>query len=215
MFVLRSLVARFFAFPAEWVGAVSIVLIAVEFFSHILMWTILMAAVKSLERTPFFIAGIALAPYSICSIGWIFLLETSQTASAIVVLAVSYVLIIVVAVHPRLLYERRRGRLTVSEELNEYTIEGEPAIPLESNGAAIVEVMERRCVLLAGCYRLSQRETQVLTLAQGRSRPAIQRALVLSEGTIKTHIAHIFEKMNVESHQEVLDIVYGFHDGEK
>ena len=33
--------------------------------------------------------------------------------------------------------------------------------------------------------------------------------LVLSEGTVKTHVAHIFAKMGVNSNQDLLDIVYG------
>lgn len=196
-------------FPGMWSEPVTVVLLAAEFFSHILTWTLVMNAEKDLAEPSYFNAGMSLAPYSVCSIAWIFLLETNQVASAFVVLAVSYALIIVVAVHPRLLYERRQRTLTSADALNEYTIEGEPEIPLESNGAAVVEVVDRRCVLLGERYGLSQRETQVLSLlAQGRSRPAIQRELVLSEGTVKTHVAHIYEKMGVSSRQEVFDIVY-------
>lgn len=196
-------------FPSGWTEPYTVVLLAAEFFSHILTWTLVMNAEKDLAGPSYFNAGMSVAPYSICSIGWIFLLETDQTASAFVVLAVSYALIIVVAVHPRLLYERRQRTLTSVDDLNEYTIDGEPEIPLESNGAAVVEVVDRRCALLGERYKLSHRETQVLSLlAQGRSRPAIQRELVLSEGTVKTHIAHIYEKMCVGSRQEVFDIVY-------
>ena len=196
-------------FPGAWTEPLAIVLLSAEFFSHILTWTLVMNAERDLDESSYFNAGLSMVPYSICSIGWIFLLETDQTASAFVVLAVSYALIIVVAVHPRVLYERRKRTLTSSDDLNEYTIAGEPEIPLESNGAAVVEVVDRRCALLGERYKLSQRETQVLSLlAQGRSRPAIQRELVLSEGTVKTHVAHIYEKMGVSSRQEVFDIVY-------
>lgn len=196
-------------FPVGWSEPYTVVLLAAEFFSHVLTWTLVMNAEKDLAGPSYFNVGMTIAPYSICSIGWIFLLETDQTASAFVVLAVSYALIIVVAVHPRLLYERRQRTLTSADDLNEYTIEGEPEIPVESNGAAVVEVVDRRCALLGERYKLSQRETEVLSLlAQGRSRPAIQRELVLSEGTVKTHIAHIYEKMGVGSRQEVFDIVY-------
>lgn len=201
--VLKQLV------PSAWAEPYAVVLLAAEFFSHILAWTLVMSAEKDLAAPSYFNAGMFIAPYSICSIGWIFLLETDQTVSAFVLLAVSYALIIVVAVHPRLLYERRQRTLTSADDLNEYTIEGEPEIPVESNGAAVVEVVDRRCALLGERYKLSQRETEVLSLlAQGRSRPAIQRELVLSEGTVKTHIAHIYEKMGVGSRQEVFDIVY-------
>ena len=45
---------------------------------------------------------------------------------------------------------------------------------------------------------LSARETEVLALvAQGKSNPAIAQALFVSEATIKTHLLHVFEKLNV------------------
>jgi DNA-binding NarL/FixJ family response regulator len=45
---------------------------------------------------------------------------------------------------------------------------------------------------------LSARETEVLALvAQGRSNPAIAKALFLSEATVKTHLLHVFEKLEV------------------
>ncbi len=45
---------------------------------------------------------------------------------------------------------------------------------------------------------LSARETEVLALvAQGKSNPAIAKALFVSEATVKTHLLHVFEKLNV------------------
>jgi len=45
---------------------------------------------------------------------------------------------------------------------------------------------------------LSPRETEVLKLvAQGRSNPAIASELLLSEATVKTHLLHAFEKLEV------------------
>ena len=45
---------------------------------------------------------------------------------------------------------------------------------------------------------LSARETEELALvAQGKSNPAIAQALFVSEATIKTHLLHVFEKLNV------------------
>ena len=46
---------------------------------------------------------------------------------------------------------------------------------------------------------LSDRETQVLALvANGNSNRAIAAALFLSEATIKTHLIHVFEKLEVK-----------------
>ena len=45
---------------------------------------------------------------------------------------------------------------------------------------------------------LSPRETEVLGLvSQGLSNPAIARRLFLGEATVKTHLLHAFEKLQV------------------
>jgi DNA-binding NarL/FixJ family response regulator len=45
---------------------------------------------------------------------------------------------------------------------------------------------------------LSPREREVLALvAQGESNPSIARRLFLSEATVKTHLLHVFEKLEV------------------
>jgi len=45
---------------------------------------------------------------------------------------------------------------------------------------------------------LTPRETQVLALvAQGLSNPAIGKQLFLGEATVKTHLLHVFEKLDV------------------
>ncbi|MGZ0212732.1 MAG: response regulator [Actinomycetales bacterium] len=45
---------------------------------------------------------------------------------------------------------------------------------------------------------LTERETQVLALvAEGNSNRAIAAALFLSEATVKTHLIHVFEKLDV------------------
>lgn len=50
----------------------------------------------------------------------------------------------------------------------------------------------------AAAPSLSPRETEVLKLvAQGRSNPAIASELFLSEATVKTHLLHAFEKLEV------------------
>ena len=54
---------------------------------------------------------------------------------------------------------------------------------------------------------LSARETEVLGyLARGRSQPYIRDALVLSKNTVASHVKHIYQKLNVHSRQELLDM---------
>jgi DNA-binding NarL/FixJ family response regulator len=48
--------------------------------------------------------------------------------------------------------------------------------------------------------QLSQRETEVLTMVeQGMTNQEIGRALFLSEATVKSHLVHIFAKLDVTS----------------
>lgn len=57
-------------------------------------------------------------------------------------------------------------------------------------------------------YRLTNRETDVLRLlARGRTSPFIQEELVLSRNTVKTHVRHIYTKLDVHSQQELISRV--------
>lgn len=61
---------------------------------------------------------------------------------------------------------------------------------------------------LSTAGKLSKRETEVFTLiAKGRSTPRIQKELQLSMNTVNTHTRHIFQKLNVHSRQELLDLI--------
>lgn len=68
--------------------------------------------------------------------------------------------------------------------------------------------LEDVCGKLAERYGLTARERDVLLLlAKGRTASYIARDLVVSEPTVRTHMSHIYRKMNVASHQELLDLV--------
>ena len=51
-------------------------------------------------------------------------------------------------------------------------------------------------------------------LAQGRNGAYIQRQLGVSYNTIKTHVAHIYAKLGVHAHQELIDLVEAVRGGE-
>lgn len=58
-------------------------------------------------------------------------------------------------------------------------------------------------------HRLSPREREVVELlSQGRDVPYIEQELVLSKSTVKTHIRHIYEKCQVSSRQDLLDLLH-------
>lgn len=69
----------------------------------------------------------------------------------------------------------------------------------------------RRCQVISRLYQLSQRESEVLVLlGKGRSMAYIKDKLVISEGTTKTHINHIYKKLGVHSHNELIDLIETF-----
>ena len=57
-------------------------------------------------------------------------------------------------------------------------------------------------------YKLSEREGEVLRfLAKGRNAQFISEQLNISAYTVKTHVYHIYQKMGVNSQQELITIV--------
>lgn len=67
---------------------------------------------------------------------------------------------------------------------------------------------KRACELVANRYLLSKKETEVLfLLAKGRNAAYIQEQLYISEGTARTHMRHIYQKLDIHSQQELMDLV--------
>ncbi len=70
------------------------------------------------------------------------------------------------------------------------------------------ELLQAQCEAIANCYLLSQRETEVFYyLAKGYNSARIQEILYISEGTAKTHIRHIYRKLDIHSQQELIRMV--------
>lgn len=61
-----------------------------------------------------------------------------------------------------------------------------------------------RCAEISEEYCLSSRESQVLAcLARGMSIPRIEKELVISTNTVKTHVSHIYRKLGIHSRDEL------------
>lgn len=86
-----------------------------------------------------------------------------------------------------------------------------PGKPRSSHGEATAPEDERflkACADIARKYGLTSREEDVLRLlARGRTGPVIQERLVVSHNTVKSHVRHIYAKMEVHSQQQLMDIV--------
>lgn len=64
------------------------------------------------------------------------------------------------------------------------------------------------CQDLAVEYGLTPREAEILALvALGRSAKYVSEELTVSYNTTRTHVRHIYEKLNIHSKQELIDLV--------
>lgn len=53
-------------------------------------------------------------------------------------------------------------------------------------------------------------------MARGRDRTYIQEQLVVSRNTVKAHVKHIYAKLDIHSHQDLIDLVEkGWHQAER
>ena len=48
----------------------------------------------------------------------------------------------------------------------------------------------------------------LVLLVKGATRQSMCRELHLSEGTVKTHLTHIYKKLGIHTQSELLDIAY-------
>ena len=72
------------------------------------------------------------------------------------------------------------------------------------------EAFASRCAAIAEEFSLTPREAEVFAmLARGRDRAYIEEALVVSRNTVKAHVKHVYAKLGIHSHQELLDLVEG------
>lgn len=87
-------------------------------------------------------------------------------------------------------------------------IEGvQSAAPIETPPSDGGGDLARTVRELAEEARLTQREAEVFALlAQGRNGVYIQQQLGVSYNTVKTHVSHIYAKLGVHTHQELIDL---------
>ena len=80
--------------------------------------------------------------------------------------------------------------------------------PVEVRENADARGFERACERIAAQSGLTAREADVLRLlARGRNNSYIQEDLSLSRNTVKSHIRHVYTKLDVHSQQELIDRV--------
>lgn len=193
--------------------------LTVELFGHLLSGTLIIAAIRSSDLPPWCFQGVSDSAFGLLAIPWIFLAQ-NVAVDIRPLMVIAIFLVMVAAIRPmstRPLEIEQAMRIPSSgssfaaegvSHRNEVSDTSSPNPPFDQQS----ESLERRLALchaeIAKSYSLSARETDVfMLLAQGRSRPYICEALYLSDGTVKTHISHIYRKFDVHGRQELLDAV--------
>lgn len=68
--------------------------------------------------------------------------------------------------------------------------------------------LETRCNELAGEFKLTPREVEVMMyLYRGRTKAYIAETLFLTENTVRGHAKHLYAKLDVHSRRELLDLI--------
>ena len=88
----------------------------------------------------------------------------------------------------------------------------------EESGEDGADRVKARVESLASVYALTDREREALHLVmQGKTNVAIAHDMFISEGTVKAHLHHIYQKLGVHTRKELTALVEsegGTHDGE-
>ncbi len=84
----------------------------------------------------------------------------------------------------------------------------------ETEGGGVAKTTEfrdtwkERCMSVAQSHKLTKQEERIfIMLARGRNYKHISDELYISVHTVKTHIYHIYKKLDIHSQQELIDMV--------
>jgi DNA-binding CsgD family transcriptional regulator len=148
--------------------------------------------ITSAQRLPYptrFTLGLAVAFNHLVALIWMIFFETTGLVTSLIILLIAYVLVLLIAF-------RRAG-----------VRHGNKPVPAYA-GQTSQEHRLAHYQETAKLHGLTKREAEILVLlAQGRSVPYIQSALTLSEGTVRTHVSHIYTKLEVHTKQELIDLL--------
>lgn len=179
--------------------------------AYLLFWSLITQSLDSLDLPPFRIIGIGGGVYALSSFIWVAAAQNVADIGGAILTLVAYGGAIAL-----MLYTYRESRLDNCEP--KMTPSGLESIEslnscVDNDGESAVKITDsitERCDVLAAQYHLTPRETEVFKLlAQGRTRVYIQEELVLSVSTVKTHVSHIYAKLNVHDRQGMMDLVLG------
>ncbi|MEG2025337.1 MAG: helix-turn-helix transcriptional regulator [Gordonibacter sp.] len=176
-----------------------------ELFAHLLFWAVVAAALEVLDAPSYRVIGFAATWYAAASIAWVILLGHASIVDTLLVMLATYALVIGI-LYASWFSARRRTDGGIPREGQ---LQGSASAGGGEDETPLMKTVVDTCQVMAGRYGLSPRETEVfILLAQGRTRAFIQDELVLSGSTVKTHVSHIYAKMDVHDRQEMMDLIW-------
>lgn len=185
-------------------------MVAVELFGHLLFWAVTLTAMRTTTDPVWKFPGIINATYGVVAIAWALVLLYMGIGEGVLAIVAAF-LAMAAAIRP-LSRKPTEAEATITRSIPSETSGSENATAPSAKSVvgheSIGDHIARCHCQIAQEHELSPRETDVfLLLAQGRSRPYISTALYLSDGTVKTHISHIYKKFGVHTREELLTTV--------
>ena len=93
---------------------------------------------------------------------------------------------------------------------------GQRTAATPTSSVAMGRALQESCDKAARCYKLSPRESELLPmLVIGFSASVIGKRAFISDHTVKTHRYRIYQKMNVSSHEELVEKLELINDDSK
>jgi DNA-binding CsgD family transcriptional regulator len=170
----------------------SVIYMVVGLYSQVLFCFATALYMKNTSLSAFRVCGIIYGGSFLIGTAWAFLFEDMPDVVKLILLLVAYSIMIYL-----IKKEPGTAQLTDAMRLSR--------LSTQNTGAG------GNIELLVKQFKLTKREAEILCLlAQGRSVPYIEEVLVLSNGTVRTHVRHIYEKMSLHNKQELIDLVNSY-----
>lgn len=186
-----------------------VIALANESYYQLIFATVLVSTAAAAREKATRVIGWSLGLTYVLAIVWMLTLGGVESLPRTIVLVVAYALIIVTALYPS-----RTLRFSGGDAADGRTIDGEWVNAGGSNGRQTSDgdlteqSIDERCAAIAERHGLTAREQDVFCLlARGRNLPFIQQELHLAEGTVRTHVNHIYQKLDIHSRQELISLL--------
>ena len=209
----------------------SIVVQLDELFAHLLFWCVVIAALDVLDVPSYRVIGFACAVYAGVSIAWVVLMSRATVIDTALVLLAAYAVVVFAM---RVNWRRSSTAVAPASAADQAAVPAAQSVSAASDeqaatAPAVAEeqvegdatarlhaLISQRCEEVADRYGLSPREREVFAcMARGHTRAGIQEDLVLSGNTVKTHVAHIYAKLDVHDRQEMMALLLGRDEEER